>query len=653
MAIAQLKTGKSGGEDLLINELFVNAKDILCPYICNLFNFIFKAGVFPEAWTEGLLVPLHKKGDINLPDNYRGITLLSSLGKLFTRVINNRLESWAEEYGVYIEAQYGFRKGRGTVDCIFVLSELVNNFVNSGKKLYAFFVDFRKAFDFVVRDNLWYKLLCYGVNGNILKIIISMYRCVKTKIYVNGQKSQSFEYKLGVRQGECLSPFLFAMYINDMECALSRANTGVTIDDVKLFLLFYADDAVIFAESIEELQNGIDILHDYCNRWKLILNTEKSQIVCFKKGRRSCHEKWKYGEKELNVVTSLSYLGIRVSATGSFHQAQKTLAAQASKAVFSLSKNLNNFPGLKPKHSMELFDKLISPILNYGSEVWGFHDAPEIEKVHLKFCKNILGVKTSVQNDFVYGELHRLPMKYARTVNILKYWLKIVHGEKSLYVNTCYLSSLKMLDASDTNCWARCVKCMLESNGFSDVWLCQGVGDLDFFVKIFTERLSDVFFQNWSERLSMSSRAIFYKSIKLNWSFGQYLELVNVTQHRKSLCKLIVSSHRLRIETGRWERPPVPREMRQCEICHQGVEDEFHFVCVCPAYVHIRKKYIKQYYWKRPSMFKLVQLFNTENRKALNGLAKYVYQAFNLRSELTRTWKMSHLTPPVALKVCL
>ena len=74
------------------------------------------------------------------------------------------------------------------------------------------------------------------------------------------------------------------MYINDMECALSRGNTGVTIDDVKLLLLFYADDAVIFAESIEELQNGINILHDYCNRWKLMLNTEKSQIVCFKKG---------------------------------------------------------------------------------------------------------------------------------------------------------------------------------------------------------------------------------------------------------------------------------------------------------------------------------------------------------------------------------
>ena len=91
--------------------------------------------------------------------------------------------------------------------------------------------------------------------------------------------------------------------------------------------------------------------------------------------------------------------------------------------------------------------------------------------------------------------------------------------------------------------------------------------------------------------------------------------------------------------------------MRQCPICHQGFEDEFHFVCVCPAYVHIRKKYIKQYYWKRPSMFELVHLFNTENRKALNGLAKYVYQAFNLRNEVTRTSKYAIPYPSCSFEI--
>ena len=76
--------------------------------------------------------------------------------------------------------------------------------INSGKKLYTFFIDFSKAFDYVVRDNLWYELLQYGIGSNKLKIIMSMYKCVKIKVFVNDQTSTSFEYKLGVRQGECL-----------------------------------------------------------------------------------------------------------------------------------------------------------------------------------------------------------------------------------------------------------------------------------------------------------------------------------------------------------------------------------------------------------------------------------------------------------------
>ena len=136
---------------------------------------------------------------------------------------------------------------------------MIHSFINSGKKLYTFFIGFSKAFDYVVRNNLWYKLLQYGIGGNILKIIMSMYKCVKTKVFVNGQIYASFGYKLVVRQGECLSPFLFAMYVNGMEEALSGGNTGVTVDDVELFLLFYADNAVIFAKCAGELQNGIDI----------------------------------------------------------------------------------------------------------------------------------------------------------------------------------------------------------------------------------------------------------------------------------------------------------------------------------------------------------------------------------------------------------
>ena len=161
IAIRQLKTNRSGGDDLLLNEFFTAARDFLTPNLVVIFNAIFNSGIFPEAWTTGLLIPLHKKGNIHSTDNYRGITLLSVLGKIFTHVLNNRLTKWAEDYGIYVEAQGGFRAGRGTTDNMFILENIIYTSINSGNTLYTAFIDFSKAFDYVVRDNLWYKLLKY------------------------------------------------------------------------------------------------------------------------------------------------------------------------------------------------------------------------------------------------------------------------------------------------------------------------------------------------------------------------------------------------------------------------------------------------------------------------------------------------------------
>ena len=235
-----------------------------------------------------------------------------------------------------MEAQFGFRKGRGTTDCIFVLHNIVNNLIENGKNLYAFFIDYSKAFDYVVRENLWYKLLKSGVRGTILNIITSMYESVKTKVLINGEKSDSFDCNLGVRQGECLSPFLFAVYVNDLETKLENTGVGVKVADLKILLLFYADDAVIFSETASGLQEGIDRLYEYCNRWKLKLNTDKSKVVVFKKGNHIVKDTWTFGDTILKTTSKLPYLGIVITANGSFNQSQITLAEQASKSVFLL-----------------------------------------------------------------------------------------------------------------------------------------------------------------------------------------------------------------------------------------------------------------------------------------------------------------------------
>ena len=104
-----------------------------------------------------------------------------------------------------------------TVDNIFVLHGIINHMLNQGKKLFVLFVDFSKAFDYVVRENLWYKLIQLGLRGNILNIIQSMYHSVKSRVKYMNKLSDDFQCMLGVRQGECLSPFLFSLCINDLE----------------------------------------------------------------------------------------------------------------------------------------------------------------------------------------------------------------------------------------------------------------------------------------------------------------------------------------------------------------------------------------------------------------------------------------------------
>ena len=629
-SIKELKAGKSASEDLLLNEFFIHGQEKLLPYLLNLFNFVFSSGHFPSMWSDGLIIPIHKKGNLSQPENFRGITLLSTLGKLFTRVINNRLNSWAEQYGILIEAQYGFRKGRSTTDCIYVLQNIISDYVQRGKKLYALFVDYSKAFDYIVRDNLWFKLLHCGIHGRTLNIITSMYKSVKSKVFIDGDKSESFNCKLGVRQGECLSPFLFAIYVNDLEEKLSNSAVGVSFADIKILLLFYADDLVIFSETAQGLQEGLDDLHDYCNRWKLKINTTKSKIIIFRKGSRISRHDFTFGGSPIEVTNKIRYLGIMISFNGSFYQSQRTLAEQANKAVFLLYKKVQNFFNLKPKHMLDLFDSFVSPILNYGCESWGFHPSPNIELVHTKFCKNLLGVKRSTQNDCVYGLLGRLPLCIIRHLRILKYWLKIVHGLKSLYVCAIYKSQLQNIDLRDS--WSLRVKTMLCSSGLGEAWYNQGVGSIDQFLIIAKTRFLDIAKQDWHERLSQSPGSRFYRSVINDYSLHPYLVNVVPKKHRIALTKLLVSSHPLHVETGRWMRPKTEISDRKCFKCPNKIEDEFHFFFECTLYSDIRMKLIPAYYRNRPSMLKLHELINPTDDRILKGLAKFSFLALKARS---------------------
>ena len=557
------------------------------------------------------------------------------MGKLFTKILNSRLTEWAENYGVYIEAQAGFRSKMGTTDNIFVLHGLITHLINEGKKLYCAFVDFRKAFDFVNRDILWFKLIKIGVRGKILNVMRGMYSSVKSRVKYQNELSSEFECYLKVRQGECLSPFLFSIYINDIEDEFYlHGINGIEIDTIKVFLLLYADDITIFAETAEGLQEGLNLLSNYCTRWKLILNTDKTKVMVFRKGGILPRNlKFYYDETELEIVSSFSYLGIIFSTGGSFSNAQKTLAGQAQKAVFKLNSYLYNFDTLTTRHILELFDKLVSPILNYGAEVWGFFKANQIERAHLQFCKRLLGVKKCTQNNFIYGELGRLPYQKQRYFIIIKYWLKIVNSEENKMIKHVYNQMLLDLELDNRRVnWASLVKKLLSELGFYEVWLQQNVGDHQMFLAIFKQRVRDSFIQTWNSELAESSMTLFFRNTS-DFGFKAYLNIVTVKKFRRALSRLRMSSHRLEVEMGRWKRPvKVAYGERKCRVC--GVlEDEFHFLIECPIYVNLRAKYIKRYYYISPSMYKLVELFSTNNNRDIQNLATYVYKAFDERNK--------------------
>ena len=142
-----------------------------------------------------------------------------------------------------------------------------------------------------------------------------------------------------------------------------------------MYSFIYADDIIIFANNADELQRGLDLLHEYCNTWKLVVNTDKSKIMIFRKGGRNSNISFRYNNKTIDIVNRFNYLGVVFTSGGSFCDASNTLAGQALKAIFKLKKYLYKFTEIPVGNKLELFDKLITPILNYGGEVWGFFKA--------------------------------------------------------------------------------------------------------------------------------------------------------------------------------------------------------------------------------------------------------------------------------------
>ena len=387
-AIHRLKLKKAPGEDGVPAEFFKSAPDNFIERLTYLFNEMFVTGNVSTSFQKAIIFPIYKQGDAGNPANYRGISFLNVVSKIFTCIIYTRLEKWVERNSLLSECQAGFRKGYSTIDNIFCLTSVAKSYLARGKKLYALFVDFKSAFDTVERNALFYKLSNLGMSRKMLNIIQSLYRNNEAQVWDGKNFSESFETEIGVKQGCLLSPLLFALYLNDLVAALPG---GITFNNAEIKTLMYADDIVILAETSYALQRMINKLQDYCVSWGLTVNISKTKVMIFRKssGRYAREEKWFLNGQELEKVRQYKYLGMQLTHNLQF---RTHLAQKLNKSKIAINTTWKSFLCRKDvPHSakFKLFEAAVRSIMGYGAEVWGVYGWEEVEKLLWYFLKKL------------------------------------------------------------------------------------------------------------------------------------------------------------------------------------------------------------------------------------------------------------------------
>ena len=219
---------------------------------------------------------------------------------------------WVLERNILTDRQAGFRPGYSTTDNAFILDTLVERTLRRKEgKLFCGFIDFKTAFDGIPREALFNKLYSYGISHKFVRLLKSMYATARFAIKLTDDKiSGEVKSTSGVLQGCQLSPLLFSLFINDLDAYMRFPNSHAPeIEGNEIPLLLYADDLIVLSSSPGGLQRCLDRLCEYCETWKMRINTDKSKVMIFKKGPLWKGKVFSLGGKRLECVPVFKYLG--------------------------------------------------------------------------------------------------------------------------------------------------------------------------------------------------------------------------------------------------------------------------------------------------------------------------------------------------------
>ena len=547
----------------------------------------------PGEWNTGVIKPIPKSGasDPRDPLCYRGICLISIPCKIYADVLNLLINNWIEQNNIVADEQNGFRRNRSCLEHIYALYSVINKRKQQKLSTYVCFVDAKKAFDTVQRDCLWYKLISVGIKGKILKAVQSLYTDVQCAVKVNDYLSPLFKVSQGVKQGCKLSPTLFSLYINDLANEIKQMNLGVDIDELQLSILLYADDVALIAPDADSLQLMLDKLNEWCCKWRLTVNNDKTKIIHFRPASvQLCNNQFSCGNASIQLTDKYKYLGLWLQEHLDMKYATSELAKSASRALSTLYAKFKNSGGMAYDVYYKFYTSLVQPILSYCSAIWGLTNYSKINTVQNKACRYFLGTGKNAANLATRGDMGWTDCYVNQRIECCRLFSKLVNTSDDRFVKIIFNWS-----KSHGRCWEKRFLKSMQELGLVDLFERNYI-DVGNTIKIIKTVLIDKDKEKWKSDVFNDDGHIngnklrTYRLYKSHLQTETYVKLPLQRDHRRILAMFRCGNLPLHIETGRFANPKIPVEQRTCFHCPQSVENELHFLIECPFYDDLRRK---------------------------------------------------------------
>ena len=369
-AVAKLRGGKAPGVCNISVELLKGGGDAMIRGLHAVLTAVWHSGDIPPDWKRGLVVPIWKgKGSRQDCGNYRGITLLSVPGKVLAHLLLMRIRGHLLKH--QRPEQSGFTPGKSTTDRILALRVLVERRREFRQGFLAAFVDLKKAFDSVHRESLWDLLRLRGIPAAILDLLTGLYSGTESAVKCGGGVSSFFPVNSGVRQGCVLAPTLFNTCMDwVLGRTVDRSRCGAAVGNVRITDLDFADDAVIFAESLEVLVSALESLHEEARPLGLQVSWIKTKIQVFGDLLGEAVQSVQVCGENIEILDRFTYLGSVIhSDGGSAHEVSRRIGL-AHGVMGSLNSSIWRCRYLSRRTKIRVFGALVLPVLLYGCETW-------------------------------------------------------------------------------------------------------------------------------------------------------------------------------------------------------------------------------------------------------------------------------------------